>query len=61
MIYTGVHAEVYVPITDKRFATSVSEIYATKGEPTEVPDELAEKLLEQADAWKKAPEENSKK
>lgn len=54
VIYKGDHAAVVVPVT-----ASVS-IAAVWGEPVDMPDELAESLLESA-AWMKASKEATKK
>lgn len=58
LIYSGAHPTVYVldgndevPLFDKD-GKSIEE--ASQGEPVEVPDEVAEKLLEQ-ECWTKAP------
>jgi len=54
VIYKGDHAGVVVPVTP------TSSVEATWGEPVDVPDTLADKLLESA-AWMKADAKASKK
>lgn len=54
VIYKGDHASVVVPVT------AMSSVDATWGEPVDVPDALADKLLE-SPAWMKADTKASKK
>ena len=54
VIYKGDHAGVVVPVT------ATSSVEAIWGEPVDVPDTLADKLLESA-AWMKADTKASKK
>lgn len=52
IVYTGIFDEVIVP--DWPDANGYPQ-QAKRGEPLECPDELAGRLLEQADNWAKAP------
>lgn len=54
VVYKGDHAAVVVPVT------ATSTIAANWGEPVEMPDAVAESLLE-SEAWIKASKETSKK
>ena len=54
VIYKGDHAGVVVPIT------ATTSVEATWGEPVDVPDALAESLLD-SDAWMKADAKATKK
>lgn len=53
VIYKGDHASVVVPVT------ATSSVDATWGEPVDVPDALADKLVESA-AWMKADKASKK-
>lgn len=52
VVYKGMFDEVIVPewLDDNGYPGT-----AKRGEPVEVPDELAKRMLEQADNWEKAP------
>ena len=58
VVYIGQFDEVIVPEWENANGYPQS---AKRGEPVEVPDELAVRLLEQADNWSKAPTTSGRK
>lgn len=53
IVYTGMFDEVIVP--DWVQANGYPQPPVKRGEPVEIEDELAKRLLEQVDNWAKAP------
>lgn len=52
LVYTGIHQQVEI--------ADVPGVTATRGEPVDIPDEVAKRLLEQVDAWRKVSAGNTK-